>query len=44
MLTGENVSAVHGNAVMSSKLAITAQAKGLEIFVDGDDSSSVLGI
>lgn len=44
MLTGENISAVHGITVMSSKLAITSQEEDLKIFVYKDENTPILGI
>lgn len=44
MLTGENISALHGNTGMSSKLVITSQEKDIEIFVNKDENTLILVI
>lgn len=44
MLTGENISALHGNTLMSSKLLITSQEKDIELFVNKDKNTLILVI
>jgi len=43
MFTGEIISSARGNIVMSSKWAITSQEKDLEIIVDKDENTLILG-
>lgn len=40
----ENISALHGNTVMSSNLVITSQERDIEIFLNKDENTFVLVI